>query len=387
MEKTLFLFTDSFPYGNSEQYLNQEFELLAKKFDSIYVIPINVFKEKRIGFESVNIIDLRKEMKVSKLKFLSNIFSYVSYLIKAKSSFSFNDFKSIHHAWMASDYLFNFINQRRINLANTTVYSYWFYHGALISSFLKKKAPSIRTVSRGHMGDIYNEIKPLNFPILKLDGLDYLLTISDHARKYISDMFPEYLNKVFVSRLGVEDVGSNPKIENKTSYTIVTCSTVTKRKRIDKIAEAIKLLNKNITWVHFGDGDQMEKLRILVEDFPNNINVDLKGWVKNNEVLDFYRNHPVDLFINLSLQEGIPVSIMEAISFGIPVLAYDVYGLKEIINPINGVLLSVNVKSITKAIDETLNSSFLKEEIKQNWKENYSAYENYSRFIEKFLLK
>ena len=46
------------------------------------------------------------------------------------------------------------------------------------------------------------------------------------------------------------------------------------------------------------------------------------------------------MFINVSSTEGIPVSIMEAMSFGIPVIATAVGGTPEIVNNENGYLLS-----------------------------------------------
>ena len=148
------------------------------------------------------------------------------------------------------------------------------------------------------------------------------------------------------------------------------------------------MLNLDIKWIHFGDGEQMKELKKIIKKFPNNIKVDLMGWVDNKSVLEYYKNHSVDLFINFSFQEGIPVSIMEALSFGIPVLAYDIYALHEIINSHNGVLLNQNAnkESIAKELKKALKRSFIKEKIKLNWKENYSAKENYSRFIEKYLL-
>ncbi len=46
----------------------------------------------------------------------------------------------------------------------------------------------------------------------------------------------------------------------------------------------------------------------------------------------------------MSETEGIPVSIMEAQSFGIPVIATSVGGTPEIVNNINGLLLDVNLQ-------------------------------------------
>jgi glycosyltransferase involved in cell wall biosynthesis len=55
--------------------------------------------------------------------------------------------------------------------------------------------------------------------------------------------------------------------------------------------------------------------------------------------MEFYRKNHVDLFINVSETEGIPVSIMEAMSFGIPCIATNVGGVNEIVNNTNGFLV------------------------------------------------
>ncbi len=385
--KILFLFTNSFPYGNGEQYLNDEFKLLQQNFNDIYLLPVNIIGEKRTGFENLKIIDLNEKLIVSKTKMMFNFFNYYNIIKQGSGSVSLENLKSIHHAWSASEFILDFILRNKIDFQNVTVYSYWFFHSALIAGFLKKRVPLIKAVSRAHMGDVYDEIIPMKFTKLKLKYLDSVITISDHARNYLTDKFPDFTEKVSCSRLGVLDRGINPTIKGHSCFTIVTCSSVTKRKRIEEIAEAIGQLKNNVKWIHFGDGNQMQSLKSTVKSFPNNIKVILMGWVPNNDVLEFYKKNTINLFINLSFQEGIPVSIMEAISFGVPILAFDVYGLKEIVNDVNGVLLPVDSKSsdITMSISKILNVSYSKEEIKQNWKENYFAPKNYSSFIENYI--
>ena len=63
------------------------------------------------------------------------------------------------------------------------------------------------------------------------------------------------------------------------------------------------------------------------------------GYVSNTSLMEFYRKNHVDLFINVSETEGIPVSIMEAMSFGIPCIATNVGGVNEIVNNTNGFLV------------------------------------------------
>ena len=63
----------------------------------------------------------------------------------------------------------------------------------------------------------------------------------------------------------------------------------------------------------------------------------LKGNVDNAALLEDYITENYYLFVNVSSSEGIPVSIMEASSVGIPCLATDVGGTGEIISDgVNG---------------------------------------------------
>ena len=109
---------------------------------------------------------------------------------------------------------------------------------------------------------------------------------------------------------------------------------------------------------------------------------------ENSEILDFYNNNHIDLFINLSSSEGIPVSIMEAFSSAIPVLATNVGGVKEIINSKNGYLIDKDLEcqKISSIIDEHLNlnpekSSLMRKNAYEYWKNNFDATKNYKKFI------
>ena len=61
----------------------------------------------------------------------------------------------------------------------------------------------------------------------------------------------------------------------------------------------------------------------------------------------------IDALINVSESEGLPFSMMEAISFGIPVIGTNVGGVKEIINNDTGILLEKDfeIKSLSSLID------------------------------------
>ena len=108
----------------------------------------------------------------------------------------------------------------------------------------------------------------------------------------------------------------------------------------------------------------------------------------------YYKNNNISLFINLSDSEGLPVSIMEAMSFGIPCVATDVGGTSEIvIDGYNGYLVSPkdDNESIMKKIHNIIDlqpSHY--QEIRSNahrtWDLSFNADKNYKEFIEQLMI-
>jgi glycosyltransferase involved in cell wall biosynthesis len=153
------------------------------------------------------------------------------------------------------------------------------------------------------------------------------------------------------------------------------------------ILEVIGQLPYKINWTHFGSGPLFAEIQEKAKKLPDSVEVNLKGEVDNMEIIGYYASNPVDLFINLSLSEGIPVSIMEAFSFGIPALATDVGGTREIVNEETGILIppDIHPAEIAQKISgyyqsgETARASF-REKAYACWKTRYNASENFRKF-------
>jgi glycosyltransferase involved in cell wall biosynthesis len=160
-------------------------------------------------------------------------------------------------------------------------------------------------------------------------------------------------------------------------------------KRISTIVNAISKLKIKLNWVHFGDGDEYTIILDLIKKMDNPlINCKLMGAYSNDRVLEEYSKNHYDIFINVSESEGIPVSIMEAMSFGKIIIATDVGGTSEIVeNGINGFLLK---KDFT--IDELVSIFYIIESLSTNdfermciqsrriWEERCNAEKNYIQF-------
>jgi len=102
------------------------------------------------------------------------------------------------------------------------------------------------------------------------------------------------------------------------------------------------------------------------------------------EVLEMQKTIAPDIFINLSTTEGLPITLMEAISFGTPILVNNVGSCSEFIRPFTGIMVGVDeteeiiAKKITKF--SMSRDQYPRKDIKTFWKDNFSAINNYKKF-------
>ena len=234
-------------------------------------------------------------------------------------------------------------------------YSYWLAAGSYALARLKKKGYKFRAIARAHGGDAFLNRGYQSFRDIIYKHLDEIHFVSDAGRQqfYQKVKLPEdsIRANLYTSRLGTEKPREilNPCNNSSEFFHIATCSSIIPLKRLDLLVDALKTFSDyKIKWTHFGDGYLRESIQQLTDEKLDkyNIKVEFMGQVTNSVIHEFYEGTHVDVFINASDYEGIPVSIMEAISYGIPVIARDVGGNNEIVyNKINGILLPTMIGS------------------------------------------
>lgn len=117
-------------------------------------------------------------------------------------------------------------------------------------------------------------------------------------------------------------------------------------KRVDLLIKAMKSL-PNIELHVYGSGPQESELRHLIKDLDlNNVSI-------YDEVENFNLFHLYDIFILISDSEGLPMSAIEAMSAGMPLILSNVGGCPELIKN-NGYLVENNEHSISSAVLKTI---------------------------------
>ncbi len=135
-------------------------------------------------------------------------------------------------------------------------------------------------------------------------------------------------------------------------FVLLSVGELSKRKNHKVVIEALsKIENKSITYVICGKGE----LDKYLEEKAKKLNVKLKLLGFRKDVDEIYRI--ADLFIFPSLQEGLPVALMEAMSHGLPVVCSKIRGNSDLIkNGEGGYLIDAReIDGFAKAIDKIMN--------------------------------
>jgi glycosyltransferase involved in cell wall biosynthesis len=182
--------------------------------------------------------------------------------------------------------------------------------------------------------------------------------ISEHGKRYLEGNYTKVNPEMKVLRLGTAR-NSQAMEDNPDVFEIVSCARMIKLKRISMIPDILRHLTFPVRWTHFGDGEEMEIVQANCNSLPNNIKYELKGWMEADEIPKYYAANYFSLFLSISESEGVPVSIMEALAAGIPVLSTDVGGINEIIDQHVGRMVSSDVspREIAKVIADLNNMS------------------------------
>jgi glycosyltransferase involved in cell wall biosynthesis len=206
----------------------------------------------------------------------------------------------------------------------------------------------------------------------------------------VGQLPPGLANKVRLSYLGIPDsFGGILPQKNGDHFTIVSCSDLIPLKRIELLIETLRCSRLNICWIHVGDGPLRSSLEAMSRTLPENISVDFKGKRDNAQVLGLYHATFVDLFVSLSETEGLPVSMMEAASFGIPILSCDVNGVPEIVTSQTGILVDKEAKPgvICAVLEKALlHQTFDRESIRRFCQQKFNADRNFTLFAKQIKL-
>lgn len=403
MKKRLIIFTAEFPYGIAETFLETEIGYLAAAFDEVRIVSSS---EADVQTRNIpeNCTAERIDLSVRNGRKILGLFHFLGSFFLKEIGVIKKVYGMPTNMGILATMLVSYLRAKKLEAKVEEIlkrkqegdrfffYSYWCDDIALGLSIAQTKNPEIRTFCRMHGWDVYFERSELHYLPFRHEicsGISKIYSISENAIKYAEKEWKVKADQKFIlARLGVQNHLQLKRIE-RDHFVLLSCSSLIPVKRINLIAESLMgITTKKIHWIHIGDGPDREKIEGLTKRLPANITVEMKGHLSNPDVFNLYDAVRPDLFINVSSSEGIPVSIMEAMSFGIPVIATDVGGTSEIVNSVNGILLNENPTSseIASAILNVMSNDdillAMRMEAYHTWQTKFNADINHTTFVQ-----
>lgn len=389
-DRILVLFTLTFPFGSGEEFIEREIEIASEYYSEIYVVPGTIQGAMRqIPQNAVILYDIATADPVKArlfsafiAAFAKDVFLESNFFRKIRSTKTyFRYFRDQFRRYLAIESIYS-----RLNGKGTTLifYDFWMINNGLALSILNARE-NISIYSNAHSYDLYDERWgcPLPFRSLIIKSLKKVFPDSAYGMRYLkSKISPALHEKVELSYMGTDDFGMGP-IPVPGKILIVSCCTCAAHKRVDRIVEALSTLdNEGIEWVHFGEGPLFEQIKALAADKLVKTKYEFKGWVTSDTLNNFFRSNPINVFLHASEAEGVPVSLMIAASYGIPIIAHDAMGVGELVRPGHGCLLPTDatIESFAQVINDSVAARSCDVDYRQasriHWRECFSL-DNY----------
>ena len=388
------LFTAQFPYTKNESFIENELPVISNLASSVKIFPLdcNHLNEKRnipVNSTTHNHIDLNDvKLTFSDYLLMIKILSIEWALISKKVVF-LKTIRTLISLLKKNLILAKKIERSGFIQKNEVFYSYWMNDWATVLLILKMKNKVNHFIFRCGGFDIWNERHPGNYMPFRAVIYKYTSGVypnSQTAEKYLKNLklYPEKIKHQY---WGTTDHCLCP-FDQKGQFTIVSCSNLIPLKRVELIVDILIELSFKVKWIHFGGGPEHEKLSEKIKSISDFHDVSFKGHISNQKVLNFYKSNSINLFITTSSTEGLPVSVQESISFGIPILATNVGGMAEIVTNETGILIPAKfkpdevAKRITEFKDSQLNTLSAHEKIRSFWLNKFDAKLTYSKFYQ-----
>lgn len=399
--KLLLLLTAAFPYDTGEDFLSSEVNYISG-FDRALICPCSlksdsVVTKKVPEWVSVVTPVKRETGKTAYLKILRRpyVVGEIRSLVQAGRLSAGRAHEMLFFMKSAAVLYESLRAIPELDLADEiTIYSYWFYDaaaaGALLAADLKKRGKKVVQVSRAHGFDIHPERAKYSYLPMRrflLRSVDRLCPCSRNGAETILRQFPSYAEKVHPALLGTNDCGIRWGAR-KPEFHLVSCSYMVPVKRLHRIVQALALADFPVRWTHLGSGPLEQEIRDQAAGLPAQVHAEFPGAMDNSAVMEYYRSHNISAFVNVSSSEGIPVSVMEACSFGIPVVATNVGGTGEaVFDGENGFLLEKDFEP-RELLEALLRLRDLPPDAYDGlcrrsraiWEEKFCAAKNYGRF-------
>ena len=269
--------------------------------------------------------------------------------------------REIRDAFSLIHYLLKDKDIKIVHIHTSSYQGFWRYSiHVLISKIFFRKV--ILHIHGGGFNKFYNGQNLIKKHYIRriLSSVNAIIALTPKWNDFFLQIVPN--QRIFTISNAVMPLNDLPKRYTGNKINILFLAGLNKDKGIYDFLEGIKKLGKvsNLQFLIAGFGPEEKKVKQICKKLKN---VAFVGPVFGKKKEQIYINS--DFYVLPSYVEGLPVSLLEAMSAGLPVITTPVGGIPDVINDgENGFLIQPgNVYALKEKILELANNEKLREEM------------------------
>lgn len=220
------------------------------------------------------------------------------------------------------------------------------------------------------------DIKENNLLKEKVKSAKFVRCISEHDKKELLEIVGErYKEKIKVIHMGVKvPAYIEGSSRRKRAFTIIVPANLLEVKGHKYLIEACSILTgqgiKNFQCIFYGEGPLRDKLENHVGKKEITNYIKMPGIIPHDKLIEMYRKREIDLVVLPSIttqkgeHEGVPVALMEAMTYGIPVISTNTGGIPELLSGGAGIIVGEkSPEQLAKAIRKIMEKEDFRKEL------------------------
>ncbi len=195
-----------------------------------------------------------------------------------------------------------------------------------------------RAYNKGKISENFDEFQSKKYGVsislqkkvrnFSIKNSDVVITPSQHLKNFILNL--GFYNKIETINNGITIPEESAQIFTNDETNITIVSRLVTHKNIEKIIAAISDLNNSLIKLNIiGDGPELNQLQSIALKSNHKENIIFHGKLQRDDINNIFLNS--DIYVQASNYEGLPHSLLEAMSYGIPVLCTPVGECKELL--------------------------------------------------------
>lgn len=208
---------------------------------------------------------------------------------------------------------------------------------------------------------------------LNYSNIDYVLALTDGLKQDYEKFLEGNDTKVVTMPNMLEEITN--KKSNLTNKNVIFVGRLDIGKRINEIIDIASKIDNDWTFSIIGSGKEKESLERQIRELKLENKVFLLGGKPHNEVLEQLEKSSI--FIMTSISEGLPMVLLEAMSIGVPCIAYETRsGINDIItdNKDGFVIKNRCEEEMIQKLSLLMNDDDLRKQFGENAKEKSKSF-------------